>query len=319
MPTGLAAALGTIDVMHSPAQRCAVTGATGYVGSRISEYFAKRGWAVFDFTRRPNPHPALDRVHIPFQLGSPIDPVVFRGNGIRVVIHCAYDFRPVNWKEIRRVNVEGSAKLLRAAKEAGVDRIIFLSSISAFDGCSSLYGKAKLEIEKVAAEVGAFIIRSGLVYGSRPSGGMFGSLQRLAAKSAIIPLIGSGRYTQYLVHEEDLCELLLRISCGEITFTPAPVVAASPHGWQIRDLLQVLAAPQHSSVKFLPVPWRVIWLGLKISEMFGIVVPFRSDSVISLVRQNPSPDFLLAAQMGYRVRDFKDTFACAPPVVLPET
>jgi nucleoside-diphosphate-sugar epimerase len=80
------------------------------------------------------------------------------------------------------------------AKEGGVERIIFLSSISAFDGCSSLYGKAKLEIEKDAADVGAGIIRSGLLYGPRPSGGMFGSLQRMASDSSIIPLIGSGRY-----------------------------------------------------------------------------------------------------------------------------
>jgi len=305
--------------MPSSAQRCAVTGATGYVGSRISAYFATRGWTVYECARRPSPQPAPGRVHLPFHLDSPIDPAVFRDNGIRVVIHCAYDFRTVTWKDIHRVNVEGSARLLRAAKEAGADKIIFFSSISAFDGCSSLYGKAKLEIEKVAADVGAVIIRSGLVYGSRPSGGMFGSLQRLAAKSAIIPLIGSGKYMQYLIHEEDLCELLLRISSGEINFPPAPVVAASPHGWQLRDLIRVLAAPYHSSVRFLPVPWRAIWLGLKSLELFGIAVPFRSDSVISLVRQNPNPDFSLVAKMGYKVRDFKDSFPDALPAGPSET
>jgi nucleoside-diphosphate-sugar epimerase len=305
--------------MESSALRCAVTGTTGYVGSRISEYLAKRGWTVFEFARRPNPRPARGCTHIPFQLELPIDPVVFRDNGIRVVIHCAYDFRPVKWKEIHRINVDGSVRLLQAAKEAGVDKIVFVSSISAFEGCSSLYGKAKLEIEKVAANVGAFIIRSGLVYGSRSSQGMFGSLQRMAAKSALIPLVGSGRYMQYLIHEEDLCELLLRISRGELTFPAGPVVAASPHGWQIRDLLQVLAAPQHSRVRFLPVPWRAIWLGLKISELFGVVLPFKSDSVISLVRQNPNPDFSLAAQIGFSLREFKDSFVSAPPVGLPET
>jgi len=289
--------------MQSSEQRCAVTGATGYVGSRISEYFAAHGWTVFEFSRRPSPHPVPGRVSVPFQLDSPIDPTVFRDNGIRVVIHCAYDFRPLNWNKIRRVNIEGSARLLRSAKDAGVDKIIFLSSISAFDGCSSLYGKAKLEIEKIAADVGGFSIRSGLVFGSPPAGGMFGSLQRLAAKSAIIPLIGSGKHMQYLVHEEDLCQLLLGISCGEIT--APPVVAACPHGWQMRNLLQVLAAPHHSDVRFIPVPWRAIWLGLKISEVLGIAMPFRSDNVISLVRQNPYPDFSPATQTGYRFREFK--------------
>ena len=101
-------------------------------------------------------------------------------------------------------------------------------------------------------------------------------------------------------------------------FPPVPMVAASPHGWQIRDLLQVLGNTQHACVSFLPLPWRAIWLGLKILELLGIATPFRSDSVISLVRQNPKPDFLLAAQMGYNFREFESSFLGAPSVRLPE-
>lgn len=299
--------------MHSMAPRCAVTGSTGYVGSRISAYFATRGWTVFEFARRPAPDAVNGHVHVPFQLDLPIDSAVFRDNDIRVVIHGAYDFRPVKWKDIHRVNVEGSTRLLRAAKEGGVDTIVFLSSISAFEGCSSLYGKAKLVIEKVAAEVGAFIVRSGLVYGSGPSGGMFGSLQRLAAKSAVIPIIGSGKYKQYLVHEDDLCELLLRISSGEITLSGVPIVAAAAQSWQIRDLLQVLSAPSHARIRFIPVPWRAVWLGLKIAEKLRVAVPFRSDSVISLVRQNPNPDFSVALQAACRFREFTRCLDGASP------
>lgn len=305
--------------MELSAPRCAVTGATGYVGSRISEYFATHGWSVFEFTRRPSTHRAPSVAHVPFLLGSPIDPRVFRESGIQVLIHCAYDFRLSKWEEIRRVNIEGSARLLWAAKEGGVDKIIFISSISAFDGCSSLYGKAKLEIEKVAAKVGAFIVRPGLVYGRPPSGGMFGSLQRSVVKSTIVPLIGSGGYMQYLVHEDDLCELLLRLSCQEMKLPPVPIVAASPRGWRIRDLLQVMATAQHARVKFLRLPWRAIWLGLKISELLGITVPFRSDSVIGLVRQNPSPDFSPGDRIGCRFREFRSNFLGAPSHGLAET
>lgn len=296
--------------MEPSTNRCAVTGANGYVGSRIAEYFEAHRWNVFEFTRHPRPCSSLGRVHLPFRLESPIAPRVFQDHSIRVLIHCAYDFRPVSWEDINRVNVEGSAKLLRAAKEGGVEKILFLSSISAFDGCSSLYGKAKVEIEKVAADVGAFVIRPGLVYGSRFSGGMFGSLQRSATKSRFIPLIGSGRYLQYLVHEDDLCELLLKLS-GTDEIRREPIVAASPRGWQIRDLLKTMSAAQRIRAKFLPIPWRVIWLGLKVAELLGIAVPFKSDSVISLVRQNPDPDFSLASQLGYKFREFKDSFVGA--------
>jgi nucleoside-diphosphate-sugar epimerase len=290
--------------MPSDPSCCAVTGTTGYVGSVIANYFSAHGWKVVELARRPGAAEEQSRFFVPFQLGS-VDPSLVRGRDIRVLIHCAYDFRPTKWEEIHRINVEGSAQLLRSAKEAGIDKIILISSISAFDGCSSLYGKAKLAIEKVAAENGASVIRPGLVYGRRASSGLFASLQRLAAGPPIIPLIGSGQYLQYLVHEEDLCDLLAKVSLGEIILPPTPLVAASPKGWQIRDLLRVLRSASKPRLRFIPIPWGAIWLSLKFTEMLGVVMPFRSDSVISLVQQRQNPDFSTAAQIGYQFRDFK--------------
>jgi nucleoside-diphosphate-sugar epimerase len=297
--------------VRSSSQRCAVTGTTGYVGSRILAHFEAHGWSTCELSRRPSHCDDPSRLHVPFQLESSIDPAVFRDNGIRALIHCAYDFRPLKWRDIERVDVDGSARLLRAARKGGVDTIVVLSSISAFDGCSSLYGKAKLAIEKTAFDIGAFVVRPGLVYGDQSSGGMFGSLQRVAARTHVIPLIGSGRYVQYLVHEQDLCELLLKISHGEISLTRTPIVAAAARAWQMRDLLLALSVKANSNVRFVPIPWRVIWLVLKTAESLGIVLPFRSDSVISLVRQNPRPDFSSATQTGMQFRDF--TGACGRP------
>lgn len=291
--------------MDSRLPRCAVTGANGYVGSCIANYFIARGWNVLELARRPSS--ALDdhRAHVPYELGSPLDTSIFGDSNVSVLIHCAYDFSPVRWQDIRRVNVEGSMRLLRAAKKAGVKRIIFISSISAFEGCRSRYGKSKIEGEKIARDLGALIIRSGLVYGNRSTGGMFGSLQRTVTKSAIVPLIGSGKYLQYLVHENDLCDLIFRFGTGDIAAPEKPVVAASPNGWYLRDLLRAMASANHKYVKLLPLPWPVVWLGLKMTELIGVAPPFRSDSVISLVRQNPKPDFSSADSVGCAFRDFK--------------
>jgi len=219
-------------------------------------------------------------------------------------VHCAYDFRPVRWQDIERINVQGSIRVLQAAKQAGVERLVFISSISAFEGCSSLYGKAKLAIERAAAEVGACIVRPGLIYGHTRPGGMFGALQNSVTRSRMIPLIGSGEYPQYLVHVDDLCELIYKFVCGEFACPSAPLVAASGRPWPMRDLLRALAAAQQKTVRLVPVPWQLIWLPLKMLEVLRVAAPFRSDSVISLVRQNPTPDFSAALQTGCRFRDF---------------
>ena len=41
--------------------------------------------------------------------------------------------------------------LLDAARAAGVGRVLFVSSISAYDGCRSAYGRGKLRVETAVA------------------------------------------------------------------------------------------------------------------------------------------------------------------------
>ena len=278
---------------------CAITGASGYVGSVVARWFANQGWKVFALTRGDNSglYP-----QIPFSLDSMLEPKVFEANGIRTLIHCAYDFRPVDWSSIRRTNVEGSTRLLQSAKQGGVRKIIFISSISAFAGCASLYGKAKLEIEAVVAKVGGTIVRPGLIYGNTVSGGMFGALRSQVLTRKVIPLLGSGEYPQYLLHEDDLCLLLESIADDRLSLTEGPLVAASIRPWPLKTLLLYLAQQEHKQIRLIRVPWRLAWMSIKFLEALGLHPKFRSDSIISLVHQDPSPSFAAEANVGFSSR-----------------
>ena len=66
---------------------------------------------------------------------------------MELLIHCAYDMTLTRRSDIKRVNVEGTRRLLRAAADAGVPRVIVLSSMSAYEGTTQMYGQAKLAIE----------------------------------------------------------------------------------------------------------------------------------------------------------------------------
>ena len=93
------------------------------------------------------------------------------------LIHAAYDLSLTSSADIWRVNVEGTRRLLEAAKDAAVDRIIVLSSMSAFEGTTQLYGRAKLDIEAMTTESGGCAVRPGLVYSER-AGGMAGAMRK---------------------------------------------------------------------------------------------------------------------------------------------
>jgi nucleoside-diphosphate-sugar epimerase len=280
----------------------AVTGANGFVGSILARHFEDAGWTVTRLVRTPNP---ADGSMVPFRLGDELAPDVFRSRNIDALVHCAYDFRPVKRIDVHRINVDGSIGLLAAARTGGVERIVVMSSISAFPGCRSIYGQAKLAIEAASAAVGALVIRSGLVYGDGlpTAGGMFGSLA-MSVRRGLVPLIDGGTHPQYLIHEEDLWHLIKGFCDGELDNPGKPVVAASPRAWPLRDLLSVLARRQGREPRFIPVPWQPVWAGLRVAELAHLQVQYRSDSVISLVYQDRNPDFNSLAAVGLTAREF---------------
>ncbi|HTA95993.1 MAG TPA: SDR family oxidoreductase [Verrucomicrobiae bacterium] len=277
---------------------CAITGSNGYVGGCVKNHFAGRGWEILELTR----HPKSNSRAIKFQLGEEILPSAFENTG--ALVHCAYDFKPLRWNEICEVNVEGSRKILEAARAAKIPKIIFISSISAFDGCRSLYGNAKLDIEKIALKNGALVIRSGLVYGN-DSGGMFGKLAAQIQNSSMIPLIGDGSQIQFLVHNEDLCAFIEKIAAGKSEIALSILTAANEKPWPFKQLLLEIARGQNKKPKFIPLPWRLVWAGLKSAEVCGIKLNFRSDSLVSLMNQNPSPDFSANLKAGLICRPFE--------------
>ena len=83
-----------------------------------------------------------------------------------------------------------------------------------------------------------------------------------------------------------------------------PVSAATAQPITFRHLLRRLAARHGRKPFFLPVPWPLIWLGLRTLEIVGLHPPFRSDSLIGFVFQNPAPDFEPARRLGLKFRAF---------------
>lgn len=279
---------------------CAVTGASGFVGGCLRRAITDAGWEVVPWGRSGNPQGS----HVRFQLGEPVPEGAFAD--VDALVHCAYDFGPLQWPEIARVNISGTLDLFRAARAAGVRSIVFISSLSAFEGCESRYGRAKLEIEKHASELGVFVVRPGLVYGDTP-GGMFGRLVQQVKSSSIVPVIVGGMQTQYLVHEADLGKLVLSVLERILKPGEGPVSIAHPRGHTLKNILQQIGDVLGRNLIFVPVHWRLLWIALRSIEGAGLRPKFRSDSLIGMVRQNPAPSLALPRALGLECRPFKIT------------
>lgn len=268
---------------HVSSPIIAVTGANGWVGGRIVDALARKGFQVRRLVRCPR-LPG----DVPFELGRDVTPDALQG--VSVLVHAAYDFTPVTWNDISKTNVEGSEKLFKAARDSGVSKIVFISSMSAFEGCRSLYGKAKLAIEEMIRGGEGLVLRPGLVYGEQ-SGGMFGNLVRQVQRSKVIPLFGKGDQKLYLIHEADLGDVVCKYVCREIPECAYPLTITHEAGWNFRNILLKIATDENKQIHFISIPWRLVWMVLKAGEIVHMPIGFRSDSLVSLMNQNPNPDF----------------------------
>ena len=149
--------------------RVAVTGARGYLGRRTVRTLQRMGHEPILLSR----HPATGDItpHLYFDL-TETNPTSsdFAHYGTEALIHCAWDFRPRDALRMRQVNVEGSWRLFDFATRGGVRKIVNISTMSAFCGCRSDYGKSKLLVEREVSARGGTSLRSGLIWGQLPRG-----------------------------------------------------------------------------------------------------------------------------------------------------
>ena len=265
---------------------CAVTGSTGYVGSVIADALSPRMKVVPVVRRASGPDSIL------WDFGSARDITQeLRARNVTALVHAAWDMRGNTLHDLRRTAVAGSKRLYEMAKAAGVQRIVFISTISAFPGNRSAYGQAKLEVERMTTELGGVVIRPGLVFGPR-SGGVFGTIRNQIRNGKFIPLIGSGNAPQYLLHEQTLKDVVERAVAGDFDSCKGePITVAHPNPWPFRDLVSSIARAEKRVITLVPTPWPLLYLGLRTAELAKLKLPVRSDSVISFVYQNTSPDF----------------------------
>jgi nucleoside-diphosphate-sugar epimerase len=274
----------------------AVTGAHGYVGGIVSRALAGAGFDVLGLVRQP----AAGSADRPYDLRD--DPVSSLMNGVDALVHCAYDFTVTSEADIWAVNVLGTRRLLEAAAARGVKRTILVSSMSAYPGTHQLYGRAKLETEQIALDLGLAVVRLGLVYG--PGwGGMAGSLKRMT-DLPVVPIVAAKSY-QYTVHEEDLGYAFVTLARAS-KLPDIPLGLANPEPVPFRVLMERIATEAgRPHFRSMPLPWRPLYAALWLGERTPLKLPFRADSLLGLVRPAPNVSGAEAVcGLGIRFRPF---------------
>lgn len=274
----------------------AVTGANGYIGSRVIAHLRAAGTHAVAMMRdrEVDGQPPADGERVRrFALAEPLDPAALAD--VDTVVHAAWDVSS-RGEEIRAVNVRGSLPLLDGLAARG-GRVVLISSLAAFTGARSRYGQAKLELERAVLERGGAVVRPGVVFGP-DAGGLFGALGAAVSRLGVAPLAGGGWQRLFVTHDQHLCELVAAIVARR--FTPdRPVFAAHERPTTLRAITLELASG-HGHRLLIPLPQRPAYLAVRLAEAAGLSLPFRSDSLLSLA--TPAPLDQLAALQRSAVR-----------------
>jgi nucleoside-diphosphate-sugar epimerase len=166
-----------------------ITGIGGFIGVRLAERALEFGWTVQGIDVTPLAVERARRVGANADLGSIEDEVALERTlrGTRVVVHTAALVKEAGaLVEFRRVNVAGTVCVARAARAAGVDTFVHLSSVMVYGfdfpnlvdetgprrGEGNAYCQTKIESEDAVfplndpSRFGVIVIRPGDVYGN---------------------------------------------------------------------------------------------------------------------------------------------------------
>lgn len=263
--------------------RVAITGGAGFLGLHLARRLLADGHTVRSLDLVTLDTPGLTGV-VEEIVG---DVTVERDaralvTGAEVVIHAAAAL-PIqtDGSAIRAVNVDGTATVLAAAREAGVRRLVLVSSTAVYgvpdhhplDEDDDLIGVGSYGESKIAAEAlcRAFARRGLETVVIRPKTflgperlGVFEILFDWIREGRRIPILGDGTNRYQLLAVEDLVDAIVRSLDAPVAGAVLNV-GAGRFG-TVRDDLQALIDHAASGSRLLPVPARPAELVLRALE-----------------------------------------------------
>lgn len=97
--------------------------------------------------------------------------------------------------------------------------------MSAFKGCRSKYGRAKLIVEKTVVNNGGRIIRPGLVWSQGELGGILGKIAKLVHWFPLIAIPSTDKQKLHMTNLINLGDIILDILQGNLNINRHPVFA----------------------------------------------------------------------------------------------
>jgi len=261
-----------------PVRTVVILGAGGYLGSALCRFFY--GLPRYNVTALF--HGAPD--HRFFDRHLIAD--AFTGNWVEQVmspapfalINCAFDFAGVGEAD-PAAKYAAFDRSLAALRECGIGKLINISSMSAFFGCRTDYGREKLFVESLFAKYNGVNVRPGLIASWRRPGAAMLRLIDITRGASFVPILQARNSGFYLCDLEALVLglfLLLDLRIGK----PHTLSFCYRNRLPLDKIVQLIETRYAIARPTIPVPWPAAYLLLRVKEAFLGKSKIRADSIL---------------------------------------
>jgi uncharacterized protein YbjT (DUF2867 family) len=286
-----------------------VTGATGFVGSRLLKRLAasSRGESLRGTARsiRTEDLPAGVEA-VPADVTKP-ETLPTALKGVTTLVHAAAI--TANLKEpyrdaYRLINETGTHNLMKAAGEAGVSRVVLMSGLSA-PAREGSYMATRLGMEKAVRDSGIphVILQPSVLFGDGAE--FVSALARIARLSPVLPLLGDPKLKFQPLWIEDLLRILEQSIIDDKLLGHA-VPIGGPEQVTFKEVLQTICEAMSVRRLLVPLPLPIARLQARIMAAVLPKPPLTPATLELFQFDNSTSLDAVPANFGFQPRGFRE-------------
>lgn len=273
-----------------------VTGATGFTGSRVVPLLLKNEYEMRCLYRDTSDRSLLSSSEVEWALGdlSDTDALSASMRGADALVNLA------------SLGFGHADSILRAARDAGIQRAIFISTTAIFTQLNAKSKQVRTAAELAIESSGLryTILRPTMIYGSPRDRNMW-RLIRFMRLSPIVPVFGDGKFLQQPIYVDDVAAAILGCLKSDATIGRSYNIAGK-HPLTYNEVIDTIARLMNKRIWKLHVPSKPVVSLLALFERMRIPFPIKAEQVLRL---NENKDFGYAEaqrDFGFNPLAFKE-------------
>lgn len=269
------------------------------MGRHVASLLVQRGHTVRALVRNPRRCSALTNVAAELLAGDLSDAGVLArlARDAGAVVHLVGIIVESGRATFQGVHVEGTRRILAAAREAGVERFVHMSAIGARgERDATPYHRTKWEGEELVRSSGLSyaIFRPSIISG--PENAPIRTLARLHRWSPVVPMFGDGHFPTQPVWIEDVA-LALALAAENARFTGA-FELGGPTPMTYEAFVRAIGRAAGHPRPLVRIPLAVARAAARMFDLLGAAAPLTSDQLRMLVEGATTPANAIESVFG---------------------